>query len=255
MLSRKQFHRVLITGTTSGIGRAMLAHYHRHGIPTVAVNRREVPALWDEFPGIELETLDITCKNSVHGFLGKLVLEERCPDLFILSAGINRPDNFDGLDFDTFHEVMRTNLYGVMSFVGALHDLGLREKTVAVLSSTSNIVPNPSHVGYYLSKKSLHESFRLLRRKDPFNHYKSVVLGPVRTNIAGKYAGPQGWQGKLFEALSVSSEEAAVACATFFESSRSVAYYPFTSWLFYEAAGAFLSLFPSAYGGSIRQES
>jgi len=245
---------VLITGTTSGIGRALLAYYHRHGTKVIAVNRRDCANLWNEFPGVELVTLDITDKNAVHTFLGTLIRENRCPDLFVLNAGINRADNFDGLDFDTFQEVMSTNLYGVLSFAGAVHDLGLRGKTLAAVSSTSNIVPNPAHVGYYLSKSALHESFKLLRRNDPANCYKTIVLGPVHTNIMAGYPGPQGLQKKIFDTLAVSSEDTARAAAKFFAGRGKTLLYPRKAWVFYEAVSALLTLFPQLYRGSQRSE-
>jgi len=253
-MSQVKFESVLITGTTSGIGRALLAYYHRHGARVIAVNRRECRDLWAEFPGIELVTLDISDKNAVHKFLGTLVFEKRCPQLFILNAGINRPDNFEGLEFDTFQKVMSTNLYGVFSFLGAAHDLGLRGKTFAALSSTSNIIPNPAHVGYYLSKSAIHEGFRLLRRKDVSNRYKTIVLGPVKTNIMAGYPGPQGIQRKIFDLLAVTSEETAEAAARFFESSRETLVYPRKAWAFYESVGALLSFFPRLYQGSQRLE-
>lgn len=245
---------VLITGTTSGIGRALLAYYHRHGTKVIAVNRRECRGLWSEFPGVELVTLDITDKNAVHTFLGTLVRENRVPELFILSAGINRADNFDGLDYDTFREVMNTNLFGVLSFAGAIHDLGLRGKTLAAVSSTSNIVPNPAHVGYYLSKSALHESFKLLRRRDPGNRYKSIVLGPVHTNIMAGYPGPQGVQKKIFDTLAVSSEETAEVAARFFAGPGDTLLYPKKAWAFYEMVSFLLTFFPRLYTGSQRVE-
>lgn len=253
-MSRSRFESVLITGTTSGIGRALLAYYHRHGAKIIAVNRRECPELWSEFPGIELVTLDITDKNAVHRFLGTLRSEDRVPQLFVLNAGINRADNYEGLDFDTFREVMSTNLYGVLSFAGALHDLGLKGKTLAAISSTSNIVPNPAHIGYYLSKAGLHESFKLLRRRDTHNEYKTVVLGPVHTNIMAGYPGPQGAQKKIFDALAVSSEQTAEAVAHFFEGKRFTLLYPLKAWAFYEAVKLLLSVFPNLYQGSRRVE-
>lgn len=251
-MSSSKYETVLITGTTSGIGRALLAHYHRHGARVIAVNRRECPELWNEFPGVELETLDITCKNTVHTFLGRLERENRCPRLFVLNAGINRPDNFDGLDFDTFQEVMKINLLGVLSFAGAIHDLGLVGKTLTAISSTSNIIPNPAHIGYYLSKSAIQESFKLLRRRDPQNSYKTIVLGPVRTSIMAGYPQPEGLQRRIFDALAVTAEETASAAAEFFEGPRESLLYPKKAWIFYEAVSAVLALFPNLYSGTQR---
>lgn len=247
--------RILITGTTSGLGRALLAYYHRHGQQVIALNRRDMPELWQEFPGIQMEKIDISCKNSVHALLGTLVREGRCPDLFILNAGINRPDNYEGLDFDTFATVMKTNLFGVMSFAGAIHDLGLKGKTLATISSTSNIVPNPAHIGYAVSKHALHQAFKLLRRKDPENEYKSIILGPVHTNIMAGYPGPAGLQKQIFDWLALPADEASKVCAAFFESRKVTSLAPFSAAAFYWLLKVVLALAPGIYQGSVRRES
>ncbi len=248
--AKPKFDRILITGTTSGLGHAFLDYYYKLGCKVIVVNRREVPHLWRQYPGIELHTLNITSKNEVHRFLGELRNKGTLPDLFVLNAGINRLDNGCGLDFDTFKSVIDTNLYGVMSFVGAIHDLGISGKTIASLSSTSNIVPNPAHVAYYVSKRALYDAFKMLQKKDALNHYKTVVLGPVSTQIMAGYPEPQGLQKKIFDRLVVPADATAVQCARFFESGRFSFWYPKLSIAFYQLVKLVLLFLPGLYGGT-----
>src|SRR5687767_13006443 len=128
-----RFKTVLITGTTSGLGEAFKKYYLNQGAFVINVNRRaDSPSTF---------VLDITSDRQVLSFLTDLVKSEKVPDLFILNAGINRVDNMDGLDFEEFSKVMQVNLFGVLTFISAIKKLGLKNKTIATLSSTSNIIP------------------------------------------------------------------------------------------------------------------
>lgn len=244
------FSCVLITGTTSGLGKGFLDYYSRSGARIICVNRRNDEKLSKEYPSAQFEILDIADASAVKGLLQRLEASGKSPNLFILSAGINEPDNFSGLDHETYHRVMNTNLDGVMTFVGAISSLGLVGKTIAAMSSTSNIVANPAHVAYHLSKWAIKRGFELFRRNDPHNTYKTVVLGPVHTNIMARYPQPKGLQKRLFEIMAVQVPETVEACARFFKGRKLVLNYPFWVFLFYLFVRAVLAVLPGAYRGT-----
>lgn len=242
--------RVLITGTTSGLGRGFLDYYSHRGVEVISVNRRADTNLAGRYPNAQFEILDIADARAVTDLLQRLQTSGKSPDLFILSAGVNRPDNFSGLDYGTYREVMNTNLDGVMTFVGAISSLGLKGRTIAGLSSTSNIVPNPAHIAYHVSKWAIKRCFGLLARNDPHNTYKVIVLGPVRTNIMARYPQPEGLQKRLFEMMAVNVPETVEACAGFFTDRRRVLNYPFRVYLFYQFVRTVLTLLPGVYRGT-----
>lgn len=229
----------------------MLQELSRKGVRVIAVNRRSDPQLEKECPAKYVQA-DICDPLAVRNLLETLDREGIRPELMVLNAGINRADNVERFDYGTFHEVMRINLDGVLTFVSAAHALGWKGCTFAAMSSTSNIIPNPGHVAYALSKKALKEAFSLLAKNDPENTYKTVVLGPVYTNISAGYAPLQGVQKKIFDALAVSSEEAASKCLRFFGGSRSVFPYPFRAIAFYYSVRVLLCIFPGLYKGTRR---
>lgn len=242
--------RVLITGTTSGLGRALLAHYLATGAEVVAVNRRHDPASEQSHPLARFEVLDITSDTAVRNLLRELEAKNFSPQVLILNAGINQPDNLAGLDHATFRQVLDTNLHGVMTFVGALRDLQIRNRVIAAISSTSNIVPNPAHLAYHLSKWALWRGFRLLSRNDSSNLYKVVILGPVETGLNTNCPLPPGMQKRLFDFMAVDAPTAAAACADFFQRGGRTLYYPLASVLFYQMVRCALIIFPFLYRGS-----
>lgn len=241
---------VLITGTTSGIGLSLMKYYVSRGDRVIAVNRRSVPKWEQTYPMVKWECLDITSFEDVKDFLRELNRQGFMPEMFVLNAGINRVDNLEGIDFATFKEVIDINFFGVMTFVAAIRELRLSHRKILAMSSTSNIVPNPAHIGYYLSKLSLKEAFRLLQTRDNQNTYQTVVLGPVHTNIMAGYPSLQGFQAKLFNFLAVSSETAASKIANFLKTNQPVLHYPKVAWLFYELVKRLLYFFPLLYRGT-----
>jgi NAD(P)-dependent dehydrogenase (short-subunit alcohol dehydrogenase family) len=84
---------VLITGTTSGVGRALLEHYARSGVKVISVNRRRVAELESQYPSVRFECVDVCCAEDVDQLVRSLAASGQLPEIFILNAGINRVDN------------------------------------------------------------------------------------------------------------------------------------------------------------------
>lgn len=240
------FSRVLITGTTSGLGRAFHRYYASKGAQVIEVNRRALEHE-EELPVLHSEVLDITNAGEVFTFLMRLQRDRILPDLFILNAGVNLLDNSGTFDYQNFSKVMNINLTGAMTFVSGIHRLGLKGRTVATISSASNIVPNPSNLSYHLSKLNLKIATQLLQKQDKQNYYKTIVLGPVHTNIQDNSPVPTGLAGLLFKFLAVQPDKAAGACAKFFEGRGTVFHFTKLSLVTYWMAKAVLNLFPFLY--------
>jgi NAD(P)-dependent dehydrogenase (short-subunit alcohol dehydrogenase family) len=243
-----ELRRVLITGTSSGIGAELFKRYLAQGIEVIAVNRRDPTG--EASAKARFYRLDICDADAVLALLRGLEAENLLPDVFILNAGINKPDNVDRFDFRTYQEVMDIDLRGTMTFLGAAAALGLKGRSFVGLSSTSNIIANPGNLGYYLSKCAVKSAFDVMRKADPANRYKTVILGPVHTSIM-RYSAPlTGLKKAIFDALAVSAGEAAVAIMRFVPSPRATLYFTLRSVLFYYLMRAVLLVFPGLYGGS-----
>ena len=78
---------VLITGTTSGLGRAFLDLDYKRGDEVIAVNRRSAPDLEREYPRARFPVLDISKAHAVYHFLAQLDRDWKAPGLLILNAG------------------------------------------------------------------------------------------------------------------------------------------------------------------------
>ena len=234
---------VLITGTTSGLGYELLKHYSQSGWNVIAVNRRE-PDDYKNFENTNFKTLDITDLSAVGMLINELRDAENIPDTFILNAGINKPDNVDKFDLLNFQEVLEINIDGVLTFVAEIQKLNLSGRRIIAISSMSRIVPNSEHIGYHISKFAIKRFFDLANWNDPQNQYKTVTLGPVRTNLNRYMRAQSKLQEWIFGLLEVDPEKAAKDLSRFFESNRKHINYPLKALYFFVFVRLFMTFVP-----------
>jgi uncharacterized oxidoreductase len=140
-----QVKSVLITGTTSGLGRGLLEHYVQSGVKVISVNRRRVAQQEASYPSVRFECVDVRSAQEVEVLVRGLAASGELPDLFILNAGINRLDNDETFDLTLYREVVETNLYGALNFIGPLTQLpaGSVDRHVVAIGSMVSYAGNP----------------------------------------------------------------------------------------------------------------
>lgn len=178
---------VLITGTTSGVGRALLQHYATRGAAVVSVNRRRTPELESRYPSVRFECVDVRSREQVKRLVLGLAESGELPELFILNAGINRVDNDASFQLDAYSAVIDTNLYGVLNFIQPLTELPATpvRRHVIAISSMASYVGNPYGLGYTTSKSALTRCFEAWSKMYAGTDlvFQQVMLGPVETAI------------------------------------------------------------------------
>ena len=238
---------ILITGTTSGIGRAILKKYQQEEVRIIAVNRRRVSE--DSEMNVEYHVIDISNQKEVSMLFDNLTARSIIPDIFILNAGITKIDNKTKFDLATFQEVFNINFLGVMTFVQEIQNRALKNRIIFSASSCSNFVANPLQLGYHISKLNLYKSFGMFRRSDRFNVYKTAILGPVMTAMTGTST-HKGYQKFVFSHLLVTSDQAAESIIHFIQRRGHTLYYPYLSVLIFVVGRLVLSLLPNLYSGN-----
>ncbi len=215
---------VLITGTTSGVGRALMEHYCRQGALVVAVNRRRVPELEEAFPAVTFETVDVRSADAVRALMLRLDATKALPQKFFLNAGINQMDNDEGFDLSAYRSVLRTNLFGVLHFVEPLTEFarGAGERHVIAISSLSAYVGNPYGLGYSTSKRALSACFDVWAKMYDGTDlvFQQVLLGPVPTAIHTMESRFPRWMVKTRDIFSADLESCVSRIATFAQTKR-----------------------------------
>ena len=233
----------LITGTTSGIGKNLHELLLSKNNKVLTINRKKSNI-------IESDTnfnIEITNFDEVFNFLKNLKNENNIPNVFVLNAGINIFDNQFFFSIEDFKKCFDTNFYGSMNFVSAVEKLSIKNVCFVIMSSTSNIIPNPAALGYFSSKFMLSEITKFLSRD---NSYKNVILGPVKTQISRNIGQPKGMAKKIFNYLAVSPDIAAKEIYNFINhKNRNRLFYTKKSLIFYRLVRIILIFFPKIYKG------
>ncbi len=245
--------RVLITGTTSGIGRALLEHYAQRGAHVIAVNRRRVPELELEYPNTRFEWVDVRSSESVAALVRSLAESGELPEIFLLNAGINRVDNDESFQLSSYREVLDTNLFGVLSFVEPLTRLSAQQvaRHVIVIGSLASYVGNPYGLGYTTSKQALSACFSAWAQMYAGTDlvFQHVLLGPVPTSIYTMADRFPAWMVWLKQQFSGTLSGSANAIASFARTRRHKLVYPRRALLLYLAMWLGQRLIPGFFRG------
>lgn len=186
---------ILITGGTSGIGRALAEAFHDLGNRVIVAGRRR--ALLDEVaagrPGLVGMPLDLDDPASLPHLTGEV--GERFPGLNVVvaNAGISRAEDLaaDGWDLAVARSIVETNVFGVLRVVDAFLPLLKRQAHATIVATTSNLafVPRADFPTYCASKAFLHSWLQSLRHQLRQLPIEVLELAPpyVQTELTGPH--------------------------------------------------------------------
>lgn len=151
--------RVLITGTSTGIGLAASLELARHGWRVIATMRNPdrgaalLALARDEGLQIEVRRLDVTSDESVATCLASVVADFGGLDAVVNNAGAGHVGTLEREPLSTFAAVVDTNLIGVARVTKAVLPL-LRESggQVLTVSSVGGVVGQPFNEAYCAAK-------------------------------------------------------------------------------------------------------
>ncbi len=199
-----QFFRdkvVLITGGSSGIGRATALRLAGYGAKIAVAARSQGPLQEVVKAAVDLGTealavpTDVTeteqCRRAVENTIarfGRL-------DILICSAGLSMRAYFEHSDLAAMERVMRVNFLGTLNATHfALPHIKKSRGSLVALSSLTDLRGVPSYAVYGASKfaiRGFYESLRLELRRDGV-HVGVVAPGFVDTPLRDQVLGPDG---------------------------------------------------------------
>lgn len=158
---------VLITGGTSGIGRALAEALQKKGNHVIIAGRRK--HLLDEVtaanPGMQGVELDVEDTENLPIVLGKLTYDYPELNSVILNAGIMRPEDVKKGNVQDAEAIISTNLLAPIRIVAALmpHLLQRPAASIVTVSSGLAFVPLAMTPTYCATKAAIHSYTMSLR--------------------------------------------------------------------------------------------
>ncbi|MEI6090834.1 MAG: SDR family NAD(P)-dependent oxidoreductase [bacterium] len=154
---------ILITGASSGIGRALAKYFNATG-NTLFISARREERLSELANELEksgnmcfFQKCDVANKADTASMVAKAIEEMGSIDLAILSAGVGRTANFTELDCEPFRYTFDINLFGVLHSMEYIIPAMLKQGhgKIAAVSSMADVRGIPYSSAYSSSKAAL----------------------------------------------------------------------------------------------------
>ena len=181
---------VLVTGCSSGIGRAVAQALHRQGHRCFATARRSESVEDLQAEGLEATQLDVSDDVSVQKAVRTIVDRAGRIDMLINNAGHSLFGPLAELPLSEVQRLFETNLFGSMRLIRAvLPDMAERRfGRIVNVGSMVGVVATPFAGAYCASKAALHMMSEVLRMEVAPLGIDVVVVQPgaVRSSVAEK---------------------------------------------------------------------
>ena len=184
---------ILITGGTSGIGRALAEQFHRLDNQVIVAGRRQqkLDEITAANPGMHGMQLDVEDPAAINAFAADV--RERFPELNVLinNAGIQKSQDLTATDSEILgaRSVIQTNIVGTLLLTAALLPVLKQQPDSTIITTSSGLafVPRNNFPVYCASKAFLHSWLQSLRFQLRETSVEVLELAPpyVRTEMIG----------------------------------------------------------------------
>lgn len=148
---------VLITGCSSGFGKATAALFLARGWNVIATMRSPQPGLFERSDRLLVTALDVTQPTSIAAAITAGIARFGGINAFVNNAGIGLFGALEAISEEVLRQVFETNTFGVMAANRAIIP-HLRERgagTIINVTSSAGIVPMPLVAAYTASKYAI----------------------------------------------------------------------------------------------------
>ncbi len=180
---------IIVTGASSGIGRACAFEFANNNARIVLASRRgeeliKIENKIKEKGGEAFSIVtDVRKIDDCQNLINKTVEKYGKIDILINNAGISMRASFEDLDLSVIKDLMDTNFYGAVYCTKFALPYLLKQKgTVIGISSISGLTPLPGRTGYCASKYAMNGFLNTLRLENRKNGLNVLVVHPGFTS-------------------------------------------------------------------------
>ncbi|MCU0435521.1 MAG: SDR family oxidoreductase [Bacteroidia bacterium] len=179
---------VLITGTSSGIGRETVKYFSNRGWNVAATMR--TPSKETELgklPNVKLYALDVTDENSIAQAIQNAITDFGSIDVIVNNAGYGAIGIFEAASAQQIQRQFDTNVFGVMNVTRAIlpHFRAKKKGTIVNVTSMGGLITFPIYSVYHGTKWAVEGWAEALAYElRPFNiKVKNVEPGAIKTDF------------------------------------------------------------------------
>ncbi len=185
---------VLITGASSGIGKALALGIAAKGVQLLLAARRmdELKSLQEacQQKGADCHIffIDIALPESITAFVTEVGKQAQTIDVLINNAGISQRSQAEETSIEVDRRIMEVNFFGQVALTKSLWPLLVKSShaNIVLISSVVGTFGFPQRSAYSASKHALEgffESWMLENRRNNI-HFTTVSPGRIYTNIS-----------------------------------------------------------------------
>lgn len=179
---------VLITGASSGIGRAVALRFQKAGWNTVATMRSpEKETGLSNLPNVLCTRLDVTDSATIDAAVQETLKKFGGLDVVINNAGYGLVGAFEASEPDQIKRQFETNVFGLMEVVRAVlpHFREKRDGVIINVASIGGRITFPLYSLYHGTKWAVDGFSEALQHElVPFNiRVKVIEPGPIKTDF------------------------------------------------------------------------
>lgn len=144
---------ILITGTSSGYGKATAEHFLSRGWNVVATMRRPDPSLFAETGRLRVLPLDVTSPESIAELIGSA----GSIDVLVNNAGLGGVGAFEAMPMSLVRQLVETNTIGVMAMCQAVIPQMRERRSGNIINVTSSVTLGefPLAAAYTATKQAI----------------------------------------------------------------------------------------------------
>jgi dehydrogenase/reductase SDR family member 7B len=186
---------VVITGGTSGIGKALASEFGRRGSRVLITGRDEMllTKTVQELAGLDVQAFgvraDVTSADDNNHMVQEALRVYGRIDILINNAGISMRALFEEVDADVIRRVMEINFFGVVLATKAcLPEIIRHRGSIVGISSIAGFRGLPARTGYSASKFALNGFLEALRTELMHSgvHILTACPGFTASNIRNR---------------------------------------------------------------------
>ncbi|MDX1959826.1 MAG: SDR family NAD(P)-dependent oxidoreductase [Leptospiraceae bacterium] len=190
---------IVITGTSSGIGEAILNELKEISCTIFAIDRTTKDIPTSKAKIVQLQC-DLTRSDELEKTGQEILKQTESVDVLFNNAGITAHGRFDEMKMEVFRKTFEINFFAAVHLTLVLIDKIKKSKGVVIVTSTvSGLYGIPGRSAYSSSKSALHAAFESLRIELSEFGVRSIIFCPPYTKTALRTSGLDSKGNKLNE--------------------------------------------------------